>query len=249
MVRLLSAAMLLIVALSNAASAQNSIYQATLSEVGQRTKEVSTEQLRVILAENSAVVLDTRPRAEFVGGHIPTAHNVDGPASTAIAAVQSLVNGDKTKPLVLYCNGPFCQASRRLADQLVDAGFTNVRRYQLGMPIWRALGGPTEIELEGVVRVFAADKTAVYFDARSTDEFSKGSIPGAKNVPADTIPSGGVQKAPMPQEDFNTRIILFGRDAPQARALADAFIKRPWHNILYFAGPAESLISAVGKPK
>ena len=244
---LLSAAMLLFVALTDAAIAQNSIYQATLSEVDQRTSEVSTEQLRVILSESSALVLDTRPRAEFVGGHIPTAHNIDGPASTSIAAVQSLVNGDKTKPLVLYCNGPFCQASRRLADQLLDAGFTNVRRYQLGMPIWRALGGPTEIELEGIVRIYAADKTAVYFDARSSDDFHKGSVPGARNVPADTIPSGGVQKAPMPQDDFNTRIVLFGRDAAQARAMADAFGKRPWHNILYFSGSAESLIAALSK--
>jgi hypothetical protein len=37
------------------------IYQATLGESGQRTAEVSTERLRGILADRSAVVLDARP--------------------------------------------------------------------------------------------------------------------------------------------------------------------------------------------
>ena len=41
------------------------IHQATLAETNQTTQEVSTEQLRRILADGSAIVLDTRTRAEF----------------------------------------------------------------------------------------------------------------------------------------------------------------------------------------
>ncbi len=52
------------------------IFQATLGESGQRTAEVSTEQLRSILADKSAVVLDTRPFREFAISHIPGAVNV-----------------------------------------------------------------------------------------------------------------------------------------------------------------------------
>ena len=80
---------------------------------------------------------------------------------------------------MLYCNGPFCQASRRLGDQLAAAGFTNVRRYQLGIPVWRALGGPVQVELDGIARIFKRDMTAVYFDARPAAEFQKGTISGA----------------------------------------------------------------------
>jgi hypothetical protein len=29
--------------------------------------------------------------------------------------------------------GPFCGKSKRLAEELLEAGYTNVRRYQLGM--------------------------------------------------------------------------------------------------------------------
>jgi rhodanese-related sulfurtransferase len=222
-----------------------SIYEATLAEPNQKTQEVSTEVVRRILAEGSAIVLATRKRSEYVAGHIPGARNVDAPASGSVAAVERLVSRDKSKALVLYCNGPFCQASRRLSEQLVDAGFTNVRRYQLGIPIWRALGGPTEIELEGILRIFKVDQTAVFFDARSAEEFAKGSLPGAHNVPADSLASDGLAKAPLPTDDFNTRIVLFGRDSAQARTLADALSKRPWHNVTYFPGTFETLRTAI----
>jgi len=226
------------------ATAQSSnILQAVIGDIGPKTKEINTKQMRQILLDHSAVVLDARPHAEFVNGHIPSAHNLAGPASEATAEVERLLSGDKSKALVLYCNGPFCQASRRMGDQLAAAGFTNVRRYQLGMPIWRALGGPTEIELEGVVRVFKSDKTAVFFDARSPEEYSKQSLPRAVNLQADK--AAAVNGKPMPLDDFNTRIILFGRDAAQARAVADALAKRPWHNIMYFPGTFETLAAAL----
>jgi len=229
---------------TNAASAQGgSIYQATVAEPNQKTREISTEDLRRIMADGSALLLDARTPAEYAAGHIPGARDAGGPS--AVATVEKLVGGDKGKPLVLYCNGPFCRASRRLGEQLVAAGFTDVRRYQLGMPIWRALGGPTEIELEGVLRVYGHDQTAVFLDARSAKEFAQGSLPGAQNVPADELASGALKKAPLPVDDFNRRVVLFGDDAGQARALADALSKRPWHNVSYFAGSFEALSAAI----
>ena len=71
--------------------AQNSIYQATLAEEGVRTPEISTEQMHRILADSSAVVLDTRSRAEFEAGHIPGASALDSGTTDQIAAVDRLV--------------------------------------------------------------------------------------------------------------------------------------------------------------
>jgi len=88
----------------------------------------------------------------------------------------------------------------------------------------------------------------VFFDARSAEEFSKGSLPGAHNVPADKLASGGLAKAAaglLPTKDFNTRIVLFGRDFAQARALADAFSKSPCHNVTYFPGTFKTLKTAI----
>jgi len=247
MVSLALAAIVTLAATDVAIAQGGSIYQATLAEPNQKTQEVSTEEVRRILADGSAFVLDTQKRSEYVAGHIAGARNLDAPPSASVAAVERLVSGDKSKALVLYCNGPFCQASRRLSEQLVAAGFTNVRRYQLGIPIWRALGGPTEIELEGILRIFKVDQTAVFFDARTAEEFAKGSLSGAHNVPADKLASDGLAKAPLPTDDFNTLIVLFGRDSGQARTLADALNKSPFHNVAYFPGTFDTLRTAIIK--
>ena len=229
---------------SNTLFAQSAtILQATLGESG-KTAEISTEQLRAILRDGSALVLDTRSRAEFDAGHIPGARNLDAVPSAQIAAVDAFVNGDRNRALVLYCNGPYCQASRRLGEQLADSGFTDVKRYQLGIPVWRALGGPVAVERAGITRIFKADRTAVYIDARSAEDFAKGSLPGAISASADDVISGKLKMA-LPEDDFNRRIVLFGADAAQARKLADFMSKRPWHNVSYYPGSYESLAAAL----
>ena len=230
------------------ARAQGSVHQATLAEPNQKTPEVSTEEVRRILADGGAILIDSRKRAEYVAGHIAGAKSPmlegNAPPEAAVAAVGRIAGGDKAKPLVLYCNGPHCQASRQLGEQLVTAGFTNVRRYQLGLPMWRTLSGPVEIELEGILRVYRIDQTAVFLDARSDEEFSRRHLPATHNVPADKLAADGLRKAPMPNNDFNTRIVLFGRDGAQARALADAIGKTPYQNVSYFPGTFEELAAA-----
>ena len=245
------AAALSILMLGSAAPAQT-ILQATIGEPNQKTAEVSTADVRRILADGSAILLDTRKRAEYVAGHIAGAQNVappaSAPASEYVAAVEKLVGGDKGKALVLYCNGPNCQASKQLSEQLLGAGFTNVRRYQLGLPMWRTMSGPVEIELEGVLSVYKVDQTAVFFDGRSADEFAKKSLSGTHNVPADKVKAEGLRGAPTPSNDFNTRIVLFGRDGAQARVLADALGKSAMQNVSYFPGTFEELAVAVKAP-
>lgn len=244
------AAIFLTVTASERVNAQVAgVFQATLNETGAKTKEATTEEVRHALADGSAIVLDSRKRAEYVAGHLAGAKNVappaEAPPSAYVEAIEKLVGGDKGKALILYCNGQFCQASRTLADQLVAAGFTNVRRYQLGIPMWRALNGPIEIELEGIQRIYKVDNTALFFDARAADDFAKGSIAGAHSVPADKLATDGLRKAPMPNNDFNTRIILFGHDGKDTRALADAIGKTPYQNVSYFPGGYDELAAAV----
>ena len=233
----------------DAVAQTSSIYQGILVEPNAKTQEVSTEDLRRILADGSAILIDPRKHAEYVAGHIAGAKNVapelGAPPAAFVAAVDRLVGGDKSKALVLYCNGQYCQASRTVSDQLVAAGFTNVRRYQVGIPMWRALNGPVEIELEGILRIYKIDQTALFFDARKAADFAKVSLPGTHNVPADLLATEGLRKAPMPSNDFNTRIVLFGHDFAQARSLADAVGKTPFQNVSYFPGTFDSLRAAV----
>jgi rhodanese-related sulfurtransferase len=223
------------------------IYETTLMESGQKTPEVSTNELRKILAEKSAMVFDARPLMEYSMSHIPGAVNVSEKPGVPIsqyvsdvAEVGRVVGNDRSAPIVLYCNGPFCGKSKRLSEELIAAGYTNVRRYQLGIPVWRALVGVTEIELAGLLYVLREDKTAVFLDARGPEEFKAATIPGAKNLPL-----ADVKKAKddgrLPMEDHNARIIVLGRDGAQARAVTEAIAKEAFHNVSFFGGTFDEL--------
>ncbi len=229
------------------------IWHATLGERNQTTPEVSTADVRHILAAGSAILLNSRSPSEYAAGHIAGARNVTPPPGASlddfVAAVEQLVSGDKSRPLVIYCNGPHCTQGRRLSEHLVLGGFRDVRRYQLGIPVWRALGGPVEIDLDGILRIHRIDRTALFFDARSPEHFAAGSIAGAYNVPIDTLGSDGLSQAPLPRDDFNRRIVLFGRDGAEARKLADVFSRTPFQNVSYFPGVFEALAAAVGSER
>ena len=102
-----------------------SIFQGTLMEANQKTAEVSTDELRQILKDGSATVFDSRPHLEYAISHIPGALNVAAkpgvPMSvyvSDVAEIERLVS-DKSAPLVLYCNGPFCGKSKRLGEELL----------------------------------------------------------------------------------------------------------------------------------
>ena len=246
---------------ANGGQAQT-IHQATLGESSQRTSEVSTEELRLILAEGTATVLDTRPFLEYALSHIPGARNVAAkpgvPMSmyvSDVAEIARIVGGDKAAPLVLYCNGPFCGKSKRLAEELLAAGFTSVRRYQLGIPVWRALGGACEMDLDGLRHVLAQDRTAVLLDVREAGEFRKGTLPGARNIPRSLVLEGKdvgeIRKAKddgrLPMEDHNTRVIVVAADSASSRHVADALAREAFHNVTYFSGTLNEARAAVSK--
>lgn len=70
-------------------------------------------------------------------------------------------------------------------------------------------------------------------------------LPDAQSTPVEDVLSGKLKKMVLPEDDFNRRIVLFGRDAAQARQLADVLSMRPWHNVAYIAGSYETLAAAI----
>src|SRR5712691_936096 len=231
-----------------AAFAQGNIYQATLQEPNPATAEVSTDELKLILQTGSAVVFDARPFMEFAVSHIPGAVNVAPkpglPASlytSYVAEVGRLLSNNTHQSIVLYCNGPFCGKSKRLATDLLAAGYTNVRRYQLGMPIWRALVGIAQIEPAGVEYVFRQDRTAWFVDARSHDEYAAGSLRRSRNIPLADV-TAAKDDGRLPIEDHNTRIVVFGNNGAQARAVAASLASNAFANVTYFDGTFNDVV-------
>jgi rhodanese-related sulfurtransferase len=254
----------LVIALSASINGQSRapIHQAVLGEPGEATPEVSTAELIAILGDGSAKVFDARPYAEFAMSHIPGALNVAAKPGVAmsmyisdLAEIGRLVGGKKATPIVLYCNGSNCAKSKRLAGELLAAGYSNVRRYQLGIPVWRALGGICEMEVEAIRQVLAKDGTAVVIDAREAPEFKAGSIPGARNIPRSLVLEGKdvgeVKRAKddgrLPMEDHNTRILVVGRDAADALFVAQALVREAFHNVSCFRGSVDSLRGALAR--
>jgi len=232
------------------------IRQGISEQQGTGVPEVSTQELETILREESAVVLDTRPHLEWSISHIPGAINVAPKPGVSIALYTSdvaevgrVVGDDKSKPLVLYCNGPNCGKSKRVAGELLEAGYTSVRRYQLGAPVWRALVGVMVIEPQGIQYVLDNDQTAVWIDVRDALEFDGGSIRGARNLPRSLVLPGkdvgevfaAKNDGRLPMQDHNTRIIVFGKDGEQAREVVEALAREAFQNVTFFAGSYEEL--------
>lgn len=227
---------------------------------GVNDREITTEDMQTILSTGSATVLDARPSREYGISHIPGALNVAPRPGVAmslyvsdVAEIGRLVRGNTSAPLVLYCNGPYCGKSKRLAAELVEAGYSDVRRYQLGIPAWRAAGGVCQIDLEAILHVARRDATAVLIDARDAVDVQRTPVPGARNIPRSLVldgkDAGEVKRAKddgrLPMEDHNTRIVVLGADAEAARYVAEALTREAFHNVSFFAGSVATVQKAL----
>ncbi len=236
------------------------VFNTTLGEINPKTPEVSTDELKSILVEGKTLLLDTRPHLEWSISHIPGAFNVAPKPgmqmsmyTSDVEEIDRLTNGNKSQPLILYCNGPFCGKSKRVADELINAGYTNVKRYQLGAPVWRALGGEMVIEPDGIKYVLKKDQTAVFIDTREPEEFNEFTFPTAVNIPESKVLTGkdvGEIKAAkddgrLPMLDHNTRIIVLGKTGLQAKVVAEAITREAFYNVSYFEGDFNSLIKLI----
>ena len=213
------------------------IGQAVFSAASTSAPEISTDQLRKLLDSGSAAILDVRSADEYALAHIPGSINIYEKELEQITRKYP----DQGTQLVLYCNGPYCGKSKRLAEELTKLGYTQVRRYQLGLPVWRALGHVVQTDLGGARYVLAGDKTAVWVDARRSK--AQMPIPGAV-----TIRKGEAEQANedgrLPKRDKGTRVIVFADTPGEARLVAQEIARKAYWNSSYFSGPARDLLSA-----
>ena len=208
-------------------------------------REISTAELRAALATSSAVVLDARPKEEFAVSHIPGARSVSGKPGLAPSLYTADVNDvvrmvpERSAPIIVYCNGLHCGRSKRFAADLRAIGYTDVKRYQLGIPAWRGLGGVTQVEKDALLQLLRWDRTAVLVDARPAGS-SGARLKNAKSIPlAETTKAKDDGRLPM--TDHNTRIFVVGDDAEQARAVAEAIVRDAFHNVSFYAGSVSDL--------
>jgi rhodanese-related sulfurtransferase len=219
------------------------IYNGVLSNVG-NSRELSTGELRQILMDSSAIVLDARPYEEYAVSHIPGARSVRGKPGTTpalyVADASEVVENlpDRNQALVLYCNGLYCGRSERFADELLSLGYRNVGRYQLGTPGWRALGGVMQVE-KPALRLLEQDKTSVLIDARAQADLK----PRLRNAVSIQLREASKAKddGRLPMTDHNTRIFVVGDNGDEARKVAEAIVHNSFHNGTFFDGTITDL--------
>ena len=190
------------------------------------------------------LVLDARPYEEYAVSHIPGARTVPGkPGTTPALYVADVTDVAKTIPdkgqlLILYCNGLYCGRSERFADELTNIGYRSVRRYQLGAPGWRALGGIMQVEKPALLRLVGEDRTAVLIDGRTEPGLPR--LRGAVSIPLSDA-SKAKDDGRLPMTDHNTRIFVVGDSGAEARMVAEAIVRDAFHNVAFFDGTITDL--------
>jgi rhodanese-related sulfurtransferase len=225
------------------AAPTSSVLDATLGD-GDPAPEISTAAFQAALRDPTVIVFDARPPEEYAVSHVPGARNVPGkpnlPPSAYTADITAVVKlvPDRKQRLVLYCNGLHCGRSKRFAAELRSHGYADVRRYQLGIPAWRALGGVTQVEKSALLPLLARDATAVLIDAR--EPTAQPRVANARAIPLRDA-ARAKDDGRLPMTDHNTRIFVVGDSGTDARAVAEAIARDAFHNVSFFGGGVAEL--------
>jgi len=219
-----------------ASAATLSVYQATLEERDQKTPEVTTEQLQLVMGKKSGLILDARPEEQYAIAHIPGSINLAEKGLIRFAQAYP----DRAANIIVYSNGPFCNWARRQAEELLNLGYTKVSRYQLGLSVWRALGHAAETSLRGFRHIFTNENSAVIVDARNRAEYAVATVPGAQSILAGEASNAQTDRR-LRYYDYNARIIVFSNSAESARTVAREIARSAYSNSSYFAGSYEDL--------
>ena len=117
------------------------------------------------------------------------------------------------------------------------------------MPVWRAVGNVSQVELDAVQPILSKDATAVVVDVREASAFKAGSLPQAINIPrslvVDAKDMGEVRRAKddgrLPMNDHNTRILVVGADAASARYVAERLAREAFSNVGFLNETADQV--------
>ena len=104
---------------------------------------LETDIVKKIYDQGHTVFIDARPLEQYEQGHI------HGSIALPVAQFDELVESlfekyPPAQPMITYCSGRECRDSHELAQQLVDAGYENVRVFIDGYPAWEEKGYPVE---------------------------------------------------------------------------------------------------------
>jgi len=163
---------------------------------------VGTDELKALFDKKAKFTLvDSRTVPEYNESHIINSINIP---EKKLQENLALIPADKSSSLIIYCNGVKCGKSKRLAVQLEPFGYTSIRIYAEGIPVWEEknlplVTGPdynkkikaTIIKPEDLNKMITEKKDDyVLVDVRYASEYKEGHIPTAINIQSETFAAG-----------------------------------------------------------
>lgn len=155
--------------------------------------------------EANYMLLDVRGISNFEESHLPGAVAVP---NYRFDKYKDRLPSDKNTLLVTYCNGYGCGMSPSMYRELTEGlGYTNVKMFSGGIPLWAATGQPllTEPEFLKFLQDNAKPDSYVLVDLRNPEQAAKEHITGAVNLPGDDM-KAAFEALP---NDKKARIILY----------------------------------------
>ncbi len=148
---------------------------------------------------DNVMLIDARPyKGKYIKGHIPGAVSIP---DTDFDKKTDLLPKDKNTLLIYYCQGLKCKLSHKSAQKAEKLGYTNVKVYAKGYPDWKKQFGASgesiavkageiegSIDLEKFKEILAKKPESItLIDVRDADEFAKGHIKTAANIPVENL--------------------------------------------------------------
>jgi 3-mercaptopyruvate sulfurtransferase SseA len=117
--------------------------------VGRRTvQRIAVDEMLARLADGGVTVIDARPGAAYVTGHIPGAISLPAEEAAGILATQTLpIHPDHL--VVTYCDDDGSDATHVMELLGASVGCRQVRLLDGGWPAWVDAGAPVEDERSG----------------------------------------------------------------------------------------------------
>ena len=165
---------------------------------------VSAEWVKQQIDKGTDMVLvDSRPkRKKYDKGHIPTAVSIP---DMQFDDLKDQLPAEKSKLVVFYCGGLHCKLSHKSAAKAIAMGYTNVKVFAEGYPAWVAYAGKPATTVAAATAIKAGEEegsidhaefkrlvndspeSVLLVDVRDADEYKKGSLKTAVNIPIDNL--------------------------------------------------------------
>ncbi|WP_022850282.1 rhodanese-like domain-containing protein [Limisalsivibrio acetivorans] len=199
---------------------------------------VDTDEVKKIVGngvynKSRGTLIDARPERKYNQSHIPTALLIPDTQFEKYYGTLADHKVAKDDYIVTYCGGVNCIKSLHDANMLRDKGYTNIKIYLDGMPVWKKSGSYDEISFEYAKKLMTKDE-AIFIDARPSRKFKQSTIPGSINIPDTHFDK---MKDQLPA-DKNKLLVPFcgGYHCVKSHNVAKDLLKLGYKKVVVYAG-------------